>query len=81
MNKYEVKAKDIFPVEGERLAGWKYVYMADDVDAHIAELEKSQHNTTMALKSELVEAHKAISRLNVELMAKDETLRRLRDNL
>lgn len=49
-----------------------------ELSALIVELEASHHKTSMALKSELIEAHKAIGRLNMELMAKDEVLRRLK---
>jgi hypothetical protein len=56
---------------------WLPVYLATDVEPHIAELERAHHASVIALKGELIQAHQAIQRMTLEAMAMDEKIRSL----
>lgn len=52
-------------------------YSREEVEAHIAEMQRSHDVTTAMLKASLAEAQQAIQRMTGELRTLDEKLRQL----
>lgn len=56
-------------------------YLAQEVNAHIAELEKSSASTLAAVRGELTQAQQAIHRMTVETKTADQRLTAAKDRI